>query len=56
MHKIFKPRKLMVCQTATGHKIRVISVNETTREAKVKSLATGLPFTTTVDDLQELPK
>lgn len=44
MKNLLVPRKLMLCQLADGHPVRVLSLNSKTDMLKVKSLRTGLPF------------
>jgi hypothetical protein len=44
MKNLLVPRKLMICQLADGHPVRVIDLDKKTDKARVKSLRTGLPF------------
>ena len=52
MKTLMKPRKLAIVETLAGQRVRIISFDSFTGQVKVKSLATGLPFTTTKDQLQ----
>ncbi|MDB5270879.1 MAG: hypothetical protein JWP58_3919 [Hymenobacter sp.] len=44
MRNLLVPRKLLLCQLADGHPVRVLSLNSKNDQLKVKSMRTGLPF------------
>ena len=54
MKALLKPIKLLVCQTATGHPVRIVWLEKHGVRAKVISLKNGLPILTTRGDLFEL--
>ncbi|MCA8831957.1 hypothetical protein [Hymenobacter pini] len=54
MKALLKPKKLLVCQTATGHPVRIVWLAKHGIEARVVSLKTGMPIKTTRGDLFEL--
>ncbi|WP_375435084.1 hypothetical protein [uncultured Hymenobacter sp.] len=52
MKRLLVPQKTAVVELLDGRKVRIISFDPFSKKVNVKSLATGLPFTTTEDQLR----
>lgn len=56
MKTLLVPRKLMICQLADGHPVRVLRLDSKTDQLKVRSMRTGLPFSISRSFVYEAPK